>query len=178
MARTIALIGKFSILMLFPSSAVLHAGARAASGDPLYRRAAAAQPVTELKKVTCWPPFYFLSKVGYTYMHDLIPTGYRIMHIGAIIEYRRRRLGLTQEELAERSGLSQAQVSRLESGKSKNITIESLRSIARVLGCSAADLLPEEDKQDSKRNREDLSIEALAARIRALEARFEHEETA
>lgn len=111
-------------------------------------------------------------------MHDLIPTGYRIMHIGAIVEYRRRRLGLTQEELAERSGLSQAQVSRLESGKSKNITIKSLRSIARVLGCSAADLLPEEDKQGSKRNREDLSIEALAARIKAIEARLEHKETA
>ena len=123
-------------------------------------------------------PFYFLGKVGYTYMHDLILMWYRIMHIGAIVEYRRRRLGLTQEELAERSGLSQAQVSRLESGKSKNITIESLRRIARILGCSAADLLLEEDKQGSKQDREDLSNEALAARIKALEARLERMEAA
>jgi transcriptional regulator with XRE-family HTH domain len=152
---------------------------RAVSGDPLSRRAAAtAQPVTWLKSDLLATSFYFLGKVGYTYMHNLILMGNGIMHIGAIVEYRRKRLGLTQEELAERSGLSQAQVSRLESGKSKNITIESLRRIARILGCSAADLLLEEDKQGSKQDREDLSNEALAARIKALEARLERMEAA
>src|SRR5918996_809740 len=108
-------------------------GVRAASGDALRSTRSRRTAGYLAKKGGLMAPFYFLGKVGYTYMHDLILMWYRIMHIGAIVEYRRRRLGLTQEELAERSGLSQAQVSRLESGKSKNITIESLRSIARVL---------------------------------------------
>jgi transcriptional regulator with XRE-family HTH domain len=103
------------------------------------------------------------------------------MTIGSLVWTRRKRLGWTQEELAERAGIGQAHISRLESGKSDNITIDNLRRIARALGCSVVDLLPEEDrrslsgkrKKDSEES-ELLSIEALAKRVSELERRLEN----
>lgn len=53
----------------------------------------------------------------------------------------RKQKGLTQQELADKLGLSQAQVARLESGSS-DITLEQMRSFAKVLNCEPWELLP------------------------------------
>jgi len=97
------------------------------------------------------------------------------MTLGAIVRARRKRLGWTQSELAEKSGITQAQISRVEAGRSENITIENLRGIAKAFGCSVVDLLPDEDKRPAAgtpKNREDSespSIEELAQRLSRLE---------
>ena len=69
------------------------------------------------------------------------------MSLANNIRNRRLKKRLTQMALAERSGVTQAQISRLESGSEENTTLQSLRGIARALGCSVVDLLPEEDKR-------------------------------
>jgi transcriptional regulator with XRE-family HTH domain len=69
------------------------------------------------------------------------------MKIGQIVKARREAKKLNQTELAGRSGIKPATVSRLESGKNDNITIENLRNIAKALGCRVIDLLPDEDKK-------------------------------
>jgi transcriptional regulator with XRE-family HTH domain len=102
------------------------------------------------------------------------------MTIGFIVRTRRKQLGWTQAELAEKAEIAQAQISRLESGKSDNITIDNLRRVARAFGCSVADLLPEEDRKPSSRRQKEgreeielLSIESLAKRLSELEKRLE-----
>ena len=49
----------------------------------------------------------------------------------------REKAGLTQAELAERIGTDQASISRIESG-ARNITLETLAKIAKVLGLRVA----------------------------------------
>lgn len=55
---------------------------------------------------------------------------------------RRLRLaaGLSQEDLAERAGLHRTYVSSVERGN-RNLTLESIYSLAAALGCDARDLL-------------------------------------
>jgi transcriptional regulator with XRE-family HTH domain len=74
------------------------------------------------------------------------------MRIGAIIKQRREACRWTQMELAERTGnvITQAMISRIESGED-NVKIDTLRGLARAFGCTAADLLPEEDKRKRSR---------------------------
>jgi len=69
------------------------------------------------------------------------------MDIGQIIKAKRKQAGLTQVELSERAGLVQAQLSKIEAGQCSNVTINTLRGIAKALGCSVTDLLPEQDKK-------------------------------
>jgi len=52
----------------------------------------------------------------------------------------RERKGVTQSELARRLGVRQSTISRMESSKA-NLTIGSLRKIARALQCSVGDLI-------------------------------------
>ncbi|ADJ29873.1 helix-turn-helix domain-containing protein [Nitrosococcus watsonii] len=99
--------------------------------------------------------------------------------IGNIVRNRRKQLGWTQKELAEKSGVAQAQISRLEAGKSYNVTIDSLRNLAWAFGCSVIDLLPEEDQRPlsgkrrlSRKEAELLSIKALDKRISEIEKRL------
>jgi transcriptional regulator with XRE-family HTH domain len=68
-----------------------------------------------------------------------------LMKIGEIIKKRRKSTGLTQAELAEKSNLTQAKISQIESGASDNVTIGNLRNLAKALGCTLIDLLPEQD---------------------------------
>ena len=56
---------------------------------------------------------------------------------------RRVEAGLTQTELARRAGCSKQLVSQVESGKA-NFSITNLSAVSQVLGCSIADLLPDE----------------------------------
>jgi transcriptional regulator with XRE-family HTH domain len=101
------------------------------------------------------------------------------MSIGKNLKRLRQSADLTQTDLARKSGVDQSMISKIEREEFENLTLDTLRSLTKALGCSIVDLLPEEDKRGSRtRQPEELSIEALAARIRALEARLEHKETA
>lgn len=63
----------------------------------------------------------------------------------------RKRAGLTQSQLAEITGVSQPTISELETGL-QEMGFTWARRFGRVLGCSAADLLPDEDVPDRLRN--------------------------
>jgi transcriptional regulator with XRE-family HTH domain len=74
------------------------------------------------------------------------------MRIGEIIKQRREACRWTQTELAERTGnaITQALISRIEAGED-NMTIGTLRGLARAFGCAVTDLLQEEDKRRRSR---------------------------
>lgn len=72
------------------------------------------------------------------------------MRIGAIVKQRRDACGWTQTQLAERTGVvTQAMVSRIEGGED-NVTISTLRGLAKAFGCAVVDLLPDEDKKKAR----------------------------
>lgn len=73
------------------------------------------------------------------------------MRIGEIVKERREKKGLNQTELADLAGIKQATISRLESGKNENVTIENLRAIAIALNCSLVSLLTDEDKKVTRK---------------------------
>jgi transcriptional regulator with XRE-family HTH domain len=77
----------------------------------------------------------------------------------------RKRAGLTQSELAEATGVSQPAISQIENGV-LSMDIQWMRSFARVLGCTAADLLDDDDNPD----RLDEEERKLVARFRAADA--------
>lgn len=56
---------------------------------------------------------------------------------------RRVEAGLTQTDLARRAGISKAHVSAVEKGKA-NFSPPCLRKVSEALGCTIADLLPED----------------------------------
>lgn len=57
--------------------------------------------------------------------------------------YNRSVMGLTQKELSEKSGINIRQIQKYESGEYDigNMTLKNAVSLARVLECSAEDLL-------------------------------------
>lgn len=59
--------------------------------------------------------------------------------IGRVIKEARIRKGLSQKELALMAAMSQPDISKIEEGK-KNITLETLSSLCRVLGIKRIDL--------------------------------------
>jgi len=61
---------------------------------------------------------------------------------GKIIRQKRQDLGLTQEKLAESSGLHPTYVGSVERGE-RNIALENIISLAKALGCSPKELMPE-----------------------------------
>jgi transcriptional regulator with XRE-family HTH domain len=69
------------------------------------------------------------------------------MTIGDILKRRRKALGLTQVELADKANVAQSMISQIERGKSDNVTIGNLRSLADALDCAVVDLLTEKDKK-------------------------------
>lgn len=58
-----------------------------------------------------------------------------------IIISERKRRQLTQDELAELLGTTQSVVSRIETGLSKNITIDYLLKVTTILGVSPRDVI-------------------------------------
>ncbi len=48
----------------------------------------------------------------------------------------RERCGLSQQELANRAGVKQPQIARIESGRTKNITLRTLAKITSALGAT------------------------------------------
>lgn len=59
------------------------------------------------------------------------------------ILYNRSVMGMTQRELAEKSGVNIRQIQKYESGEydAGNMTLRNAVALARVLECSAEDLL-------------------------------------
>jgi len=62
------------------------------------------------------------------------------MTVGERIKSKRERMDLQQKDLARLAELSASFVSDVENGK-KNISLPSLEKIAKVLGCTSAELL-------------------------------------
>lgn len=58
-----------------------------------------------------------------------------VMGLKKIEEYK-KKLGLTTAELAERSGVPKGTLDKILSGVTKDPKLETLKAIARVLGCS------------------------------------------
>jgi transcriptional regulator with XRE-family HTH domain len=61
---------------------------------------------------------------------------------GMKVRLRRHEIEMTQEELAERSGLHPTYVGSVERGE-RNIALENILSLAKALGCSPKDLMPD-----------------------------------
>lgn len=55
------------------------------------------------------------------------------------IEEYKRRLGITTAELAEKSGIPKGTLDKILSGVTKDPKLETLKAIARVLGCTLDD---------------------------------------
>ena len=55
------------------------------------------------------------------------------------IEEYKRRLGMTTAALAEKSGIPKGTLDKVLSGVTKDPKLETLKAIARVLGCTLAD---------------------------------------
>jgi transcriptional regulator with XRE-family HTH domain len=70
-----------------------------------------------------------------------------VMYPDNRIRELRKKVGLTQAELGDLVGLHQTQVGNLENG-ARTLTLEWGRRIAKVLGVTMADLLPDEDNPD------------------------------
>ena len=78
----------------------------------------------------------------------------------------RKLAGLTQAELADATGVSQPAISQLENGV-LSMDLQWMRAFARALGCTPADLLPDEDNPDR-----------LASDERQLVERYRHADVA
>jgi transcriptional regulator with XRE-family HTH domain len=62
-------------------------------------------------------------------------------HSPKAVTAARENAGLTQKALAEAVGISKSLLCEIEGGR-RNATPDKLRAMARVLGCSVADLQP------------------------------------
>lgn len=78
------------------------------------------------------------------------------------IEEYKRRLGMTTAELAEKSGVPKGTLDKILSGVTKDPKLETLKAIARVLGCTL------DDFDDEPRSR---AIEPSYADVEQLIAR-------
>jgi len=67
-----------------------------------------------------------------------------VVHIGKRLKNRRLRAGLTQDELARKAGTTQTTVARIERDAVEP-EVTTIRKLARALGTTPADLIPEED---------------------------------
>ncbi len=67
---------------------------------------------------------------------QLVPLGEVILlhHVLALLKQERERQKLTLADLEERTGISQAALSRLETGKAANPTIDTIYRISAALG--------------------------------------------
>lgn len=78
------------------------------------------------------------------------------------IEEYKRRLGMTTAELALKSGVPKGTLDKILSGVTKDPKLETLKAIARVLGCTLDDFDDEPKKHTIEPSYED--VESLIAR--------------
>ena len=60
------------------------------------------------------------------------------------LQRAREKAGLSQNGLAQKANVSQAAISDIEAGRTKAPRIDTLMSIAKVIGCGVEDLLDQE----------------------------------
>lgn len=72
------------------------------------------------------------------------------MEVNEIIKRRRLELDLTLKDVAKVMGVTEATVSRYESGEIKNMGIDKIESLSRVLRCSPGYLMGWEDKPNKQ----------------------------
>lgn len=72
------------------------------------------------------------------------------MKVNEIIKKRRKELGLTLREVAEKLGVSESLISRYESNDVKNMGIDKLIPLAKVLNTTPAFLMGWEDKKEKE----------------------------
>jgi transcriptional regulator with XRE-family HTH domain len=65
---------------------------------------------------------------------------------GHLLSEKRVAKGLTQQELGDLAEMPQSIVSRLERTQKANPTLETIEKLAKALGCSPRDLIPEPDQ--------------------------------
>lgn len=53
----------------------------------------------------------------------------------------RKKRGISQAELARRTGIPQGVISYIECGRTKNPRVDTMQSIAQVLGCTVDELI-------------------------------------
>lgn len=68
------------------------------------------------------------------------------MKINEIIKQRRKELGLTLKQVAEKLGVSESLISRYESKDVKNMGIDKIAPLAKILKCSPAYLMGWEEE--------------------------------
>lgn len=77
------------------------------------------------------------------------------MKVNEIIKKRRKELGLTLKDVAQELGVSESLISRYESNDVKNMGIDKITPLAKVLKCSPAYLMgwtEEKQKKEEKSN--------------------------
>jgi transcriptional regulator with XRE-family HTH domain len=84
-------------------------------------------------------PLYFCPLIEYL----------QAMKLGENIKKVRQAAGLNQKEVAERAGVDAGMLSKIEN-RGQNPSLEILRRIASGIGCSVADLLPEDMRRPQR----------------------------
>jgi transcriptional regulator with XRE-family HTH domain len=84
-------------------------------------------------------PLYFCSLIEYL----------QAMKLGENIKKVRQAAGLNQKEVAERAGVDPGMLSKIEN-RGQNPSLEILRRIASGIGCSVADLLPDDMRRPQR----------------------------
>lgn len=67
-----------------------------------------------------------------------------VMHPKNRLRELRKRAKITQSELAKLSGVSQPAISQIENDE-RPLTVDWMRTFARIFGCTTADLLDQDD---------------------------------
>lgn len=89
--------------------------------------------------------------------------------IGNRIRHIRKKQGLTQEKLADAAGISLSFLGHIERGTRK-LSVDTLYKIAKVLHCSADELLGIDAVSDSSAVSDEIS--SIIAELQALKRRF------
>jgi transcriptional regulator with XRE-family HTH domain len=80
------------------------------------------------------------------------------MDVNKIIKARRLELGLTLKDVANALGVAEATVSRYETCDIKNMGIDKIGALAKVLQCEPGYLLGWQDAEASEENAESLAL--------------------
>jgi transcriptional regulator with XRE-family HTH domain len=73
--------------------------------------------------------------------------------LGERLQLLRQRRGLTQQKLADEAGVSKMTIIRIEKGKSTNMQLQTLRSIAKAPGVGLDELLAASEQEKRPRRR-------------------------
>lgn len=80
------------------------------------------------------------------------------MKVNEIIKKRRKELGLTLKDVAQELGVSESLISRYESNDVKNMGIDKITPLAKVLKCSPAYLMGWTEEKSEPEKQEKPSI--------------------